>query len=150
MSNPINLARAVAHPGSMGAFLRLCGLLISLIVSGCASLSGGTPEEVVERRAMERVAFLMEGDFDSAYQYTTPGYRSTVPVREYSGRWVGATMWQDVKVANIKCQEEPAPRCQLALAVTFDSLQTGLVTTHLQETWVKSDRRWYLYQNIGR
>ena len=150
MSRVCNLARSRAQRPRARVVPWLTGLLMPLLLPGCASLQGGAPEEVVARRAVERAAFLMKGDFESAYQYTTPGYRTLETVREYSGRWVGGTMWQDVKVVNVECEEEPVARCQLVLAVTFNSLQTGLLTTHLQETWVKSGRDWYLYQQINR
>ena len=128
---------------------RLLSLLFLFVLSGCASLDSTAPEAAVSQRSVERAELLMRADFASAYLYTTPGYRSLETVDEYASRWVGATMWQDAKVADVKCQGDPAARCQLALAVTFSSLQTGLVTTHLQETWVKSGRYWYLFQDVG-
>ena len=128
---------------------RLLSLFFLFVLSGCASLDSTPPETAVSQRSMERAQLLMRADFASAYLYTTPGYRSLETVDEYASRWVGATMWEDATVAEVKCQGDPAARCQLALAVTFRSLQTGLITTHLQETWVKSGRYWYLFQDVG-
>ena len=58
-------------------------------------------------------------------------------------------MWEEAKVAKVACSGEPAARCDVALAISVKLPPTGLVTTHLQETWVLSAGNWYFYEDIG-
>jgi hypothetical protein len=118
-------------------------------ITACASVDQGTPEQIVSRRSVERAALLMRGDFEGAYKYSTPGYRSLESVGEYSARWLGAPMWEEASVAKVDCQIEPTERCQIALAIKLRLPSAGLVTTHLQETWVWSGGQWYLFQEVG-
>ena len=121
---------------------------ISLLV-GCASVDQSPPEQIVSERSIERANFLMANDYEAAYQFSTPGYRSLETVSEFSSRYVGASMWEEAKVAKVACSGEPAARCDVALAISVKLPPTGLVTTHLQETWVLSSGNWYFYEDIG-
>ena len=122
---------------------------VLLFTSACASLDKGPPEQVVSQRSVERAALLMRGDYESAYLYSTPGYRSLESVNDYTARWLGAAMWEEARVAKVACQGEPVERCQIALAIGLQMPNVGLITTHLQETWVLSKGNWYLFQDVG-
>ena len=122
--------------------------LMSLIVA-CATVDSGPPEQVVSKRSVERAALLIQGDYESAYLFSTPGYRSLESVNDFTGRWLGAAMWEEVSVAKVVCDGEPVERCQIALAVTVKMPSVGLMTTHLRETWVLSKGNWYLFQDVG-
>ena len=122
---------------------------VLLFTSACASLDKGPPEQVVSQRSVQRAALLMRGDYESAYLYSTPGYRSLESVNDYTARWLGAAMWEEARVAKVACQGEPAERCQIALAIGLQMPNVGLITTHLQETWVLSKGNWYLFQDVG-
>lgn len=122
---------------------------VLLFTSACASLDKGPPEQVVSQRSVERAALLMRGDYESAYLYSTPGYRSLESVTDFTARWLGAAMWEEARVAKVACQGEPVERCQIALAIRLQIPTAGLITTHLQETWVLSKGNWYLFQDVG-
>ena len=119
------------------------------LMAGCASLDQSPPEQIVSERSIERASFLMANDYEAAYRFSTPGYRSLETVSEFSSRYVGASMWEEAEVAKVTCSGEPAARCDVALAINVKVPPTGLVTTHLQETWVFSAGKWYFYEDIG-
>ncbi len=145
---------SAAHAIKVGIIVRARQPLIfvvsamSLLV-GCASLDQSPLEQIVSKRSIERASFLMASDYDAAYRFSTPGYRSLETVSEFSSRYVGASMWEEVKVAKVTCSGEPTARCDVALAVSLELPPTGLLTTHLQETWVLSAGSWYFYEDIG-
>ena len=119
------------------------------LLASCASLTQSSPEQIVSKRSIERASFLMANDYEAAYRFSTPGYRSLETVSEFSSRYVGASMWEEVKVAKVTCSGEPTVRCDVALAVSVKLPPTGLVTTHLQEIWVLSAGSWHFYEDIG-
>ena len=45
------------------------------LVAGCASVGTQTPEQIVEKRATEYWKARMNADYQSAYQFSKPGYR---------------------------------------------------------------------------
>ena len=119
------------------------------LLAGCVSLDQSPPEQIVSKRSIERAGFLMANDYEVAYRFSTPGYRSLETVSEFSTRYVGASMWEEAKVAKVACSGMPTARCDVALAISVKLPPTGLVTTHLQETWVLSAGNWYFYEDIG-
>ena len=59
-------------------------MLAGLVFAGCAS-QGTAPEskqESIAQRAQSRWDALLAGDFETAYSYYSPGYRSTASVAD--------------------------------------------------------------------
>ena len=133
----------------LGLVMRAIFPVLMSLVGACATVDSGPPEQVVSKRSVERAALLMQGDYESAYLFSTPGYRSLESVNDFTARWLGAAMWEEASVAKVVCDGEPVERCQIALAVSLQMPSAGLVTTHLQETWVLSKGNWYLFQDVG-
>ena len=137
---------------------RLGVVLMLLIAQGCAVLDDRTPEEIVAARAIERINLLMAGEYEEAYLYTTPGYRSTEGVGRYGTRWAGTSMWVSANITSVKCAEPegidgPSTRCQVAMQVKYRFIAagspSGINQTALFEDWIYTDGNWFLYQKLA-
>ena len=58
-------------------------LLAVMLLSGCATTSTVTREDIVKERAQARWDALLARDYASAYEYYSPGYRSTASVVDF-------------------------------------------------------------------
>jgi len=125
----------------------------TMLVVGCTVLDPVPPEELVARKAQKRVDLLMQGDFEAAYDFTTPGYRSTEGVGRYGTRWAGTQMWLSAVVERVNCtpvqaDTGPPERCEALLRVTYEAPGMGPMTTTLLEDWILTEGDWYLYQKF--
>ena len=145
----VKMLFVATHYRRLGRMMRAASPVLISLIGACASVDTRPPEQAVSERSVERAELLMRGDYESAYAYTTPGYRSLESVDDYAGRWLGASMWEEASVAKVACDGEPVERCQVALKILLQMPQAGLITTHLQETWVLSKGKWYLFQDVG-
>lgn len=133
-------------------FLQIFALLALFVAQGCAVLDDRTPEEIVAARAIERVNLLMAGEYEEAYLYTTPGYRSTEGVGRYGTRWAGTNMWVSAKIHSVECayvESDAMPtRCNVRMKVAFRMQTAHVQETFLFEDWIYTDGEWFLYQKL--
>jgi hypothetical protein len=108
------------------------------------------PEDQVRQRATERWQALIAGQFSQAYTFNTPGFRAVVTPDGYRNRFGGAVSWTGVEVIRVECPE--ANKCQAELRIDFKptlSLQnSGKLSTHIDETWLLEDGKWWFFQKI--
>lgn len=135
----------------LSGFGSALGLMTVLLISGCAT-TGGTsgvksqsPEAAVERRAAERWQLVVDGNMHAAYDYLTPGYRSTYTANEYARQRNAAIRWIAGTVRSVECesQEICLSTIDVRYAVTMPGAgEVNSVSTH-QERWLASDGNWY-------
>ena len=125
-------------------------LVLVGFMSGCSMLERRAPEEIVAERAQQRVELLMQSDHKASYQYTTPGYRSLETPGQYGTRWSGVTMWRSAQVRSVRCFEESADKCRVALTVRYKAFGHDEIDAILNEEWVQVDGKWYLYQDLRK
>jgi len=58
-------------------------LLAVMLLSACATTTTATREDIVKERAQARWDALLARDYASAYEYYSPGYRSTASVVDF-------------------------------------------------------------------
>lgn len=75
--------------------------VLAVLLSACSALPQKTKEEVVAKRADEFAQYLVNQDFDSAREYTTPAYRKSVPEKHFKSKFFGALNWK--KVTRQRC-----------------------------------------------
>lgn len=125
-------------------------LSAALILSACASLGGGTPQEQVRQRATERWQALVGGQFSSAYSYNTPGFRAVVTPDGYRNRIGSSVIWVGAEVIGVNCSE--VDKCLVRVRIDFKpvlgSMNDAKVSTHLDETWLLEDGKWWFFQKI--
>lgn len=125
---------------SISAFA-LAALL--LVLAGCADKA--SPDNV-DRRSVERWNFLIAHQAEKAYDYLSPGFRSTQPRENYAASMNSRPVqWKSVQFNHKQCD---ADRCKVAVDVTYSILMPGVTkpsaTVSTQsETWILVDGNWF-------
>ena len=126
-------------------FMHLVAVL-ALLVSACAG-SPEQPAETLEQRVQGRWDALVSQDFETAYQYFSPGMRQTVRFQDFLRQMFARTVaWTDAKFEEVSNCDGDA--CKVAVNVfyrvrapagagEFKSVQV------LHENWIRSAGQWY-------
>ena len=126
--------------GLMGV---VCGLLL---LSACAT--SVSTEVQVEQRATARWETLLSGDLAGAYEYLSPGYRSSVTSIQYQQSILRQQVqWTSAKYLESTC-EETTCNVKILLGYTVYAALPGVKsfdgTKDIEESWVLSSGNWYL------
>ena len=121
----------------------LVGLVCSLLV-----LSACEKSESIEERASGRWDVLLSGDMTSAYEYLSPGYRSSVSLEQYQRslltRQVG---WDSADYIESDCTEDSC-KVKISIGYTVRGALPGVKeykgVQKIIESWVRVDGVWYL------
>lgn len=126
--------------------LALLGAVVML-----ASCGGESPstvdrpaEEVVSERAQARWDALIAGDYETAYGYSSPAYRSATSLQRFSAGARGSIRRTDAEVESVTCEED---RCKVVVMVSYIAVVRQPVsnTRALEETWILSDGDWWIH-----
>ena len=128
-------------------------ILLVFLLSACAT-NGDSPERLqsqLAERAQARWKYLLEGDWNEAWAFLTPGYREAMTQERYarsmsrkSVRWDGAT------VDRVEC--ESAEKCDVVMRVQFatplpglagNAHNEGLGTGYVRESWLRDATGWF-------
>ncbi len=129
---------------------RLLSLLVStacvLLLTACAG-AGKTKHHPVEERAQQRWDALLKGDFDTAYTFYSPGYRSAnsrVDLEiSYRTRRVG------IYQARVESSDCSAEACTVSTVVSYrvgapiPGVSKWDSTSNMQERWVRTEGKWW-------
>jgi hypothetical protein len=117
-----------------------------LLLSGCATTQ--TPTESIEQRAMGRWDALLSGDVEAAYEYLSPGYRSSVSLLQYHRTLLlSKVKWTGAKYIKGDCEETV---CNVKISLSFNvygavpGVSTFPSKQSIGESWVLFDGTWYL------
>ena len=118
---------------------------VAVILAGCATMGGGTPEEIVSARAQAFWDARIKPDPKKAYSFTNPAYRLTVSEAQYLGLFPG-TFAVGATVKNVKCEPQ---RCEVGMNLDVNpplmSKKLGTITMYSTQTWLLEDGQWWLY-----
>ncbi len=121
--------------------------LVPLLVS-CkgAQVPAKAPEDVVRDKAAARWEAVLGKDYDAAYSFLSPGFRSRETAEKYRGRFVaGKAEWKEADIVGVACEVE-------SCVVTIDAkyLFAGVppfppmeVETQEEEQWVFTQGDWW-------
>lgn len=111
------------------------------------------PGEVVKQRAIERWDALVNHHAVKAYEYLSPGYRSTHSLEQYVAFVATAKLqWKSASVDELQCEAEV---CTVKL--TVHSVIPGAVIhaprdiqheAPVSEKWVLSEGQWYFLPDV--
>lgn len=125
----------------------LAGLCFSLLLlSACTTNISN--EGTIEERATARWALLFGGDFAGAYEFLSPGFRSSVSSVQYQkSLLLQRVEWTNAKYIESDCTETT---CNVSILLGY-VMRGGLpgVSTFegsdvIEESWIKTDKIWYL------
>lgn len=129
-----------------GPAVGMAGLVLAL--SGCAGLFGPPPtaEQIVRQRAEARWQALVAQDWETAYSFATPAYRSAIDLAGFRARHQGgAAKWKGVKPATADCKEAS---CDVNVTIVFEpTMQKGFgeLSTTINEKWLLEDGQWWVH-----
>lgn len=136
MNNFANNSRV----GLMGV---VCGLLL---LSACAT--SVSTENQIEQRVTARWETLLSGDLAGAYEYLSPGYRSSVSSMQYQRSvLLQQVKWTSAKYVESTCEETT---CNVKVLVGFTvygalpGVKSYNGTKDVKESWVLISGNWYL------
>ncbi|MBS0566725.1 MAG: hypothetical protein JSS59_04845 [Proteobacteria bacterium] len=116
-----------------------------LLAMGC---SRKDPAELVRQRATERWDLLAGRHAVKAYDYLSPGYRSTHTLEQYVSFVATARVqWKSAKVDSIQCDADSCTAKLTVLTVLPGALMQRPSDMEypapVVEQWVRSDGEWY-------
>lgn len=115
-----------------------------LAAAGCSTTGKPQADEViVSERAQAWVDRLLKHNFEEAWAYTTPSFRSSGNAKGYK-KWVaGAYTWTDAQVSSVSCEES---RCDVIFLVDYSLPRLKLQNTReIKYTWIKVDGQWWVF-----
>jgi hypothetical protein len=118
---------------------------ILLCLSACATTSKS--ESSLEMRAMERWDALLSGNLDGAYQYLSPGYRSSVSSMQYQRSVLANRVkWTDASYIESDCTENTC-NVRISLEYVIYGALPGVKsfdgTQAVDESWILTQGKWY-------
>jgi len=122
-------------------------LLLVMLLSACATTSTAEPEDIVRDRAQARWDALLAGDFETAYSYYSPGFRSATSVVDFT---IGIRM-RKVQYSSAEYQDQNCDKniCTVRFKLGYrvgkpvpgvDNWESDGVVS---EQWIKSDGEWW-------
>lgn len=116
-----------------------------LLLSACASPE--RTERNIEERAMERWNTLLGEDLDGAYQFLSPGYRSSVSSTQYQRAiLLNRVKWTGAKFIESDCTETTC-KVKISLDYALYGVLPGVNsfegTQTVEESWVLTEGIWY-------
>lgn len=129
---------------------------LSLVAAAAAATPAAAvalvPEAAVRQRADQRWEAMVDGKFENAYQYLSPGFRAVQSYKTYSSRFAN-TAWTSGKAVRVECNDE-RDRCVATVRVESRAFMPGLqmnngqgteLKTYIEENWIKQDGNWWLF-----
>jgi len=120
------------------------GCALAVLLSGCVDKA--SPDNV-DKRAVERWNYLIAHQAEKAYDYLTPGFRSTITREDYAGAMNNRPVqWSSAEFKSKECDQE---RCLAQVDVTYSVTMPGTGgkpvtgTRTQQETWLFVDGEWF-------
>ena len=117
-----------------------------LLLSACATTA--QKEDNIEERAMERWNALLTGDLTGAYEFLSPGYRSSVSSTQYQRSiLLNRVKWTAAHYIEGDCTETV---CKLKISLDYvlhgalPGVKSFESTQPIDESWVLVDGLWYI------
>jgi hypothetical protein len=118
---------------------------LAVLLAACAAPV--SRESQIEQRVNERWEKLLGGDLAGAYEYLSPGYRSSVSSLQYQRSiLLKKIKWTSAKYLESNCEETS---CSATVAVGFTvyggvpGIKSFSSTRNVEETWLQVDGIWY-------
>ena len=132
-------------PHGFPALLRLAGLAVALSISACAG-SAARPQSI-EQRAQSRWDALLAKDFEQAYAYLSPGFRSSQSLSDYEMAFrLRRVHYDSAEYMDQQCEAD-ACTVRLNMGYTLIAPLRGVKIWKskavIEEKWVRIDGHWW-------
>lgn len=133
--------------------LLAAAMLAAATAAGAADAPQQQPPEVaVRERATQRWQALIAGKYEDAYKLLAPGTRAIQSFDAYRNSIGDAVAWTGAEVVRVECNDA-ADKCDAVVRVESKGIFPGMsrsklqtLSTHIDETWIRQDGEWWLYQ----
>jgi hypothetical protein len=128
----------------------ISGLCCSLLLlSSCATTTRA--ENNIEERVTARWDTLLSGDLAGAYEFLSPGFRSSVPSLRYQRQLLlNKVKWTSAQYIESDCTETTC-KVKISLGYTVYGAIPGVNsfdgTQETEESWVNINGNWYFVPN---
>lgn len=117
---------------------RVVAVLCVALMAACATTNPRDSQDIVKERAQARWNALVQGDVKTAYEFFSPGSRTTLTLADFaSGIRIG--FWKAVVVGQVECG---ADSCEVSSTIEYDHRGMRVKTPH-RETWVREGSNWW-------
>jgi len=111
---------------------------------GAAQLDPKSPDA----RAVQRWQFIIDGKSELAYDFLSPGVRTTKPRERWAKEIAERPVrWTGVKLVDSACASEDSckVRVDLTFLVPLQGTPKGVIESHstIVESWVRVKKSWY-------
>lgn len=125
--------------------LLVCLLLSVALISCTENNDVVMPGLSADELAVLRWEALIERDFEAAYEFETPAFRSTYSAGLFSAQYSGILDWKEIKL--IGSEEISSEQITVQLELTF-LLNEGevfeqLIPSSISESWLLVDDQWW-------
>ncbi len=126
------------------SFMKWTALLSVMMLVGCQQT------EDLQSSVESRWLAIIEQDFESAYEYFSPGHKETETAEAFSLRMLTAQMnmkWTKGEFVSANCVEETI--CEVKIKLDYEysfskrSLGGVAVNTEVSENWIQVEGKWY-------
>ncbi len=119
------------------------------ILGGCATLTPDTPEQAVQKRAVEHWQARIDGQLEKAYAFSTPAYRKLRNEAQFKSQFGGSASIETSEVSKVECDPEKC-KVQMKLGVkpAITGISIGIVPIYIDEVWVLEEGNWWRYQDM--
>ncbi|MDX1554775.1 MAG: hypothetical protein R3212_01985 [Xanthomonadales bacterium] len=119
----------------------------ALVLSACATTGGGGGGSAVVERAEDRWDALIAGDFERAYGYYTPGFRSSQKLSDFEL----SMRLRKVRVSGVRYLEHECEevRCTLQFESTYKvaspvpGIEVWEGKSRIEENWINTNGQWW-------
>ena len=122
-----------------------CGFML---LSACATSTSVSTETQIEQRVNARWDALLTGDLAGAYEYLSPGYRSSVSSLNYQRSiLLKRVQWTNARFIESNCTETTCKakiNLDYVLYGALPGVKSFAGTQAIHESWVLTDGNWYL------
>ena len=123
--------------------------LAAVALAGCASLGGGTPEQIVAQRSAEYWKARASGDYVKAYAFSTPAYRKLNTADKFRLQFGAGAAIRSGEAIKVSCEAEKCTaRIKISATPALVGLNLGTIATYLDEVWLLEDGQWWRYQDM--
>lgn len=118
-------------------------VFLALLISACGTLEKKTDEQIIEEMSLKRLEMLQAINYEGAYKFMSPGYRSVKDINRFKLDFGGSNNIRGFEFDSVSCEDDV---CTAYVNVTYDlgASAGGLhvVRTNI-EKWARIDGRWW-------
>lgn len=126
-------------------FLSILSLmLVTTMMTGCVD----SEKNKLDNRVADYWNYKINKEFDKAYEFLSPGWKSSEPQEAYQQRMVASKVnWTKASFNKKECSQPDLCKVFIDIEYEFNMRAGGntlmKVPTTVSEKWIMKDNRWY-------